>query len=142
MNVASILDRKGRDVATAPENITLREAARELRKRRIGALVIMNDAGEIAGILSERDIVRAMADKGGIAADMPASQFMSRDICTCRLSDTTEELMAVMTERRFRHLPVIEGGRLAGIVSIGDVVLQRMEEMAFEAEQMKQYIVS
>jgi len=142
MNVASILDRKGRDVATAPEDITLREAARELRKRRIGALVIMNDAGEIAGILSERDIVRAMADKGGIAADMPANQFMSRDICTCRLSDTTEELMAVMTEKRFRHLPVIESGRLAGIVSIGDVVLQRMEEMAFEAEQMKQYIVS
>ncbi len=142
MNVASILDRKGRDVATAPENITLRDAARELRQRRIGALVILNEAGEIAGILSERDIVRAMADKGGIAADMPASQFMSRDICTCQLSDTTEQLMAVMTERRFRHLPVIEGGRLAGIVSIGDVVLQRMEEMAFEAEQMKQYIIS
>ncbi len=142
MNVASILDRKGRDVATAPETITLREAARELRRRRIGALVILNDAGEIAGILSERDIVRAMADEGGPAADMPAGRFMSRDICTCRLSDTTEKLMAVMTERRFRHLPVIEGGRLAGIVSIGDVVLQRMEEMAFEAEQMKQYIVS
>ncbi len=142
MNVASILDRKGRDVATAPEDITLREAARELRKRRIGALVIMNGAGEIAGILSERDIVRAMADKGGSAADMPAGQFMSRDICTCRLCDTTEELMAIMTERRFRHLPVIEEGRLVGIVSIGDVVLQRMEEMAFEAEQMKQYIVS
>jgi len=142
MNVASILDRKGRDVATAPEDITLREAARELRKRRIGALVIMNGAGEIAGILSERDIVRAMADKGGSAADMPAGQFMSRDICTCRLCDTTEELMAIMTERRFRHLPVIEEGRLVGIVSIGDVVLQRIEEMAFEAEQMKQYIVS
>ncbi len=142
MNVASILDRKGRDVATAPEDITLRDAARELRQRRIGALVILNEAGEIAGILSERDIVRAMADKGGIAADMPANQFMSRDICTCRLADTTEELMAIMTKRRFRHLPVIEGGRLAGIVSIGDVVLQRMEEMAFEAEQMKQYIIS
>jgi len=142
MNVASILDRKGREVATAPEDITLGEAARELRRRRIGALVIMNDAGEIAGILSERDIVRAMADQGGSAADMPAGQFMSRDICTCRLCDTTEELMAIMTERRFRHLPVIEEGRLVGIVSIGDVVLQRMEEMAFEAEQMKQYIVS
>ncbi len=142
MNVASILDRKGRDVVTAPEDISLREAAQELRRKRIGALVILNDSGEIAGILSERDIVRAMADKGGIAADMPASRFMSRNICTCRLSDTTEKLMAIMTEKRFRHLPVIEGGRLAGIVSIGDVVLQRMEEMAFEAEQMKQYIVS
>ena len=142
MNVEKILERKGRDVATADCHITLRDAAREMRARKIGTLVLVDDQGRLAGIISERDIVRALADSGGKAAELPACDYMTKDVRVCRKTDTTAGLMAVMTENRVRHLPVMEGGALAGIVSIGDVVIQRMEEMAFEAEQMKQYIAS
>jgi len=142
MNVKTILERKGADVATAESDMTLAEAACELAGRGIGALVFVDDSGAPCGIISERDIVRAMAEAGARAAELPVSDFLSSDVCTCALGDTTEGLMEIMTERRIRHLPVVEGGRLCGIVSIGDVVRQRMEEMAFEAEQMKQYIAS
>ncbi len=142
MNVKTILERKGAQVATAEADMTLAEAACELAGRGIGALVLLDDSGAPCGIISERDIVRAMAEAGSRAAELPVSEFLSADVCTCSLQDSTEALMQVMTERRIRHLPVIEAGRLCGIVSIGDVVRQRMEEMAFEAEQMKQYITS
>jgi len=142
MNVEKILARKGRDVATADCHMTLQEAAREMRARRIGALVLLDKDGNLAGIISERDIVRALADSGGKAASLPACDYMTKEVRLCCKEDTTPALMAVMTEHRVRHLPVVENGKLAGIVSIGDVVIQRMEEMAFEAEQMKQYIAS
>jgi len=143
MNVGSILARKGREIATADASISLRAAARMMSERNIGSLVLVDGDGELAGIISERDIVRAMADAGEAAAALPVSRFMTADVCTCSPETLTGELMQLMTERRFRHLPVVDGeGRMIGIVSIGDVVLQRMKEMAFEAEQMKQYIAS
>ena len=143
MNVGSILARKGREIATADASISLRAAARMMSERNIGSLVLVDGDGELAGIISERDIVRALADAGEAAAALPVSRFMTTDVCTCSPETLTGELMQLMTERRFRHLPVVDGeGRMIGIVSIGDVVLQRMKEMAFEAEQMKQYIAS
>ncbi len=142
MNVRAILQRKGSQVATADCRLTLREVARRLKQERIGALPMVDGNGELVGIISERDIVNALADLGPEAAERPACDFMQRDVITCRPEDTTDRLMEIMTEHRVRHLPVVNGGHLVGIVSIGDVVKQRMEEIAFEAEQMKQYIVS
>jgi len=142
MNVRTILQRKGSKVATADCRLTLREVARRLKQERIGALPMVDSRGELVGIISERDIVNALAELGPEAADRPACDFMKRDVITCRPEDTTDRLMEIMTENRVRHLPVVNDGHLIGIVSIGDVVKQRMEEIAFEAEQMKQYIVS
>ncbi len=142
MTVETILRRKGRNVATSHCDITLQDAARELKRRRIGALVLLDEAGRVSGIISERDIVNALAEHGPDAAGKPACLFMSREVITCNPEDSTAHLMRVMTERRVRHLPVLNDGHLVGIVSIGDVVKERMEEIAFEAEQMKQYIVS
>lgn len=142
MNVQAILKRKGRDVATIPCSATLREAAQQLKAKGIGALVILDEDGALAGIISERDIVNAMAEEGEAAASRSVCDFMTTDVRTVGLSDTTDRLMEIMTHARMRHLPVIENGKLAGIVSIGDVVKQRMEEIAFEAEQMKNYIAT
>ncbi len=142
MNVQAILQRKGNEVATIPCTATLEEVARQLKTRGIGAMVILDEEGRVGGIISERDIVNALAAEGGAVATRSVCDFMTRDVETCRLSDTTDKLMEIMTERRVRHLPVVEDGELVGIVSIGDVVRQRMEEIAFEAEQMKLYISS
>ena len=141
MKVRDILARKGHEVMTTSPQTTLREAARLLKTHRIGALVVVENNAPV-GIISERDIVNAVADAGVEAIDAPVATFMSRDMITCGLDDTTDHLMEVMTEKRVRHLPVLENGRLAGLVSIGDVVKQRIEEISFEAEQMKMFIAS
>ena len=141
MKVRDILARKGHEVMTTSPQTTLREAARLLKTHRIGALVVA-EKDKPVGILSERDIVNAVADAGAEAIDAPVVEFMSRDMITCGLDDTTDQLMEVMTEKRVRHLPVLENGKLAGLVSIGDVVKQRIEEISFEAEQMKMFIAS
>ena len=141
MKVRDILARKGHEVMTIGPGATLKEAARTLRTHRIGALVVVEDDRPV-GIISERDIVDAIAEKGAEAIDMPLRAFMSRDMITCAPEDSTGRLMEVMTERRVRHLPVLEDGKLAGLVSIGDVVKQRIEEISFEAEQMKMFIAS
>jgi len=142
MTVEAILKHKGHEVVTADCELPLQEIARLLCDKRIGAIVLLDDNGGIAGIISERDIARAMAEAGAEAAAHPARDFMTKDVRTCSLSDTSAKLMGIMTDRRVRHLPVVEEGKMIGIVSIGDVVKQRIDEIAFEAEQMKQYIVS
>jgi CBS domain-containing protein len=120
----------------------LAEAAQLLSRERIGALIVRNKAGEMIGIISERDIVRVVARDGGAATTLPLSQVMTRDVVCCRLEDSVAEVMSVMTQRRFRHLPVKQAGKLVGMVSIGDVVKQRVEEAEGEAASLRSYIAS
>ena len=141
MTVKSILDAKGRDVITLDPDRALSEAIRTLSERRIGAVVILRGE-KIAGILSERDIVRAVAKEGPAALDHPISSIMTANVKTCRESHTVHEVMEIMTRGRFRHLPVEERGRLVGLVSIGDVVKRRIEEVEREAEDIKAYIAT
>jgi CBS domain-containing protein len=140
MNVAAILKQKGRAVATIPPTLTLIEAASRLTQRRIGALVVVEGEGEIAGILSERDIIRALADSGPACLTRPVSETMTRQVVTCQECDTLDELMSMMTARRFRHVPVMSDGDLVGIVSIGDVVKHHVAEIEMEATAMRAYI--
>jgi CBS domain-containing protein len=118
----------------------LRTAAELLAQRKIGAAIILGAGGRIAGILSERDIVRAIAKSGAAALDLPVGQAMTREVMTCSEDDTCAEIMERMTSGRFRHLPVLRDNQLVGLVSIGDVVKQRVEEIERETEAMREYI--
>lgn len=140
MNVATILKAKGYNVVTASPGMTLAEAARLLSEKRIGALVIMQGR-QILGILSERDIVKTVAYAGAEALERPVCDVMTSRVVTCNLNDSVDELMDEMTDRRFRHLPVVEDGELVGIVSIGDVVKHRIAETIMESEALRFYIV-
>lgn len=142
MNVKMILDEKGREVVTVERDTTLVRAIAVLAERRIGALVVSDGNGTIAGILSERDIVRALAEDGAGALDQPVSSRMTAEVMVCTEDHTVDRVMEMMTNGRFRHLPVEKGGRLAGLVSIGDVVRKRIEAVEREAEEMKAYIAS
>jgi CBS domain-containing protein len=142
MTVKAILSGKGRDVMTISSNATLADAARLLSERRIGALVVEDDDHTVAGLLSERDIVRAVAAKGGEALGFPVQQAMTRKVVTCREADTVGAIMEHMTIGKFRHLPVIEDGQLVGIVSIGDVVKFRLGEMEQESSALRDYILT
>jgi CBS domain-containing protein len=115
-------------------------AAKLLSRHRIGAVVIRGAGGRLAGILSERDIVRAIAEDGAEALQRPVSQVMTRDVVTCAEHDTCAEIMERMTARRFRHLPVLRDNTLVGLISIGDVVKQRVDEIERDAEAMRDYI--
>jgi len=141
MTVKAILKDKGNAVYTMPPSATLAEVARELATRRIGAVVIM-EGERLAGIVSERDMVRALATDGAAALDAPASSAMTQAVQTCRLDDLIDEVMEKMTASRFRHMPVLEDGKLVGLVSIGDVVKQRIEEALRERDDMRAYILS
>lgn len=141
MNVQSIIGGKGSDVATIPQTATLRDAVRSLGERRIGALVVSGDGRAIEGIVSERDIVRATATLGAAALDSSVGSVMSTDVITCAAGDGVDRLMSLMTERRIRHLPVVdERGHLTGIVSIGDVVKARLAELEHENHALAEYI--
>jgi CBS domain-containing protein len=140
MNVSSILAAKGGDVITIEPTATLAAAVDLLTKHRIGAAVILGAGGRVAGILSERDIVHALAARGSAALDEPLSQSMTREVMTCEPDAPITSIMECMTNGKFRHMPVVEGGRLAGIVSIGDIVKQRLGEMEQESEAMRDYI--
>ena len=140
MNVKKILDEKGRDVVTVAADMTLYDVVAILNERRIGAVVIVDDANGISGILSERDIVRAIAAKGAQALDGRVAETMTERVTLCSEDHTVNQIMEMMTVGRFRHLPVEKDGRLAGIVSIGDVVRKRIEAIEREAEEMKAYI--
>ncbi len=140
MNVKTILAVKGGDVISIEPTATLAAAARLLAKHRIGAVVIKGAGGRLAGILSERDIVRALAEQGADALDHPVGQVMTREVETCSEDDTVADIMERMTTRKFRHLPVLAKGKLIGLVSIGDVVKQRVEEIEGETEAMRDYI--
>ena len=140
MNVKTILATKGSEVITIAPTATLEEAIAVLAKRRIGAVVVLGADQRVIGILSERDIVRALADRGAAAVKEPLAQTMTRVVVTCGEADTVSEIMERMTRGRFRHIPVVEQDRLVGIISIGDVVKQRLGEMERESEALKDYI--
>jgi len=140
MNVSAILRQKGRAVTTAPPSITLLEAANRLTHKRIGAIVVVDAQGTLVGIISERDIIRALSESGPACLTRPVSDSMTRQVVTCQEADTLDELMAMMTARRFRHLPVLTDGALVGIISIGDVVKHHVAEIEMEATAMRDYI--
>jgi CBS domain-containing protein len=140
MNVAAILRQKGRAVTTASPNATLIEVAHKLAAKRIGAIVVVGAHGEVAGIVSERDIIRALGMHGADCMAGPVAQVMTKQVVTCQETDTLDELMSMMTTRRFRHLPVVTDGALVGIVSIGDVVKHHVAEVEMEATAMREYI--
>lgn len=144
MNVETILKSKGAKVVTVTPDTTVSEAAKILKRSRIGALVVSNDGTDVQGILSERDIVNTMADptKRTGMLEKPVSNLMTREVLTCELQDTVQKCMALMTDRRVRHLPVIEGDRMIGLISIGDVVKNRLEELEIEAGFLRELIAS
>ena len=141
MTVARIINDKGRDVVTAAAESSLAAIAATLAEKRIGAVVIIEKTA-IRGIISERDIVRAVAKHGGEGLAMRAAEWMTARVVTCRPEDTIHDVMIKMTSGRFRHLPVVAHGKLAGIISIGDVVKRRIEEVEREADQIREYIAT
>ena len=141
MTVSRILALKGRDVATIAPHRSVADAVTLLAARRIGAVIVGGDDGAVLGILSERDIVRALA-AGADALLHPVSRYMTAEVVTCAPDMLIVDVMEEMTAGRFRHMPVMEGGRLAGIVSIGDVVKHRLDEMQHETQALRQYITA
>lgn len=142
MNVATILKFKGRDVLTAPPDTTLFDITKLLGTHGIGCIVITGIDGKVIGIVSERDIVREISRAGSKVLKEPVASCMTKAVVTCRECDTIDRLMAEMTAHRFRHMPVVERGRLAGLVSIGDVVRLRIAEAEMEAAAMREYIAT
>lgn len=140
MNVDGILKVKGTDIVTIRPDATIAQAVDRLREKRIGAVVVSADGVSADGVLSERDIVRGLAEHGASLLDRRVAQVMTRAVITCAPEDKVADLMALMTERRIRHLPVMRNGRLAGLVSIGDVVKNRVDEIEFESNSLKTYI--
>jgi CBS domain-containing protein len=139
MNVLTILRDKGSEVITTAPSATVMDAARVMTDKRIGAVLVL-DTGRVVGVVSERDIVRTISTRGAAALYLEVQDLMSSDVFTCRRDATIDELMAMMTERRIRHIPVVEDGQLYGMVSIGDVVKHRIEETEQEAEALRGYI--
>ena len=140
MNVKVILAAKGGDVVCIEPSADLAAAAKLLSARRIGVVVIRGAGGRLSGILSERDIVRAVSEHGADALALPVAQVMTRNVVTCSEEESVAGIMERMTVGKFRHLPVVTEGRLVGLVSIGDVVKQRVEEVERESEALRDYI--
>ena len=140
MYVSQILKNKGTKVITAQADDTVEHATSQLARERIGAVVVVERGDRIAGILSERDIAYGLARHGHDLLKLRVSDLMTRQVATCSLEDDTETLMQMMTDRRVRHLPVLQGGTLAGIISIGDVVKARLSEMAVEMNELRDYV--
>lgn len=142
MLIAHVLKDKGGQVHTLSAEATLAEAARELETRRVGALVVTDEVGALVGVFSERDLVREVARRGGACLTEKVAVAMSRTVITAGMSETVDEGLARMTDRRIRHLPVVEDGRLVGIVSIGDLVKLRIARAEAEAAAMQAYIAA
>ena len=140
MNVEAILRSKGRTVATIRPDETVGAVVDRLISRNIGAVVVSNDGESVDGIISERDIVHGLADRGPELLSLKVAEVMTRNVITCELTDTVDHLMAEMTNRRIRHFPVVQDGRLCGIVSIGDVVKSRLDEVEYEARSLRSFI--
>ena len=138
MNVEGILRAKGARVVTIRPDATVAELVRGLRDERIGAMVVSEDGSHVDGIVSERDVVHALADTGAAAINARVSDIMTTPVMTCAPSDSVKSLMELMTRHRIRHLPVVEGDMVAGIVSIGDVVKNRLDEMSTEASVLRE----
>jgi len=140
MHVKLILKSKGPAVETIQPDATIAEAVDRLTSKRIGVLVVSADGSAVDGIISERDIVTGLAEHGASLLDMRVNERMTRDVKTCSPEDTVNAVMELMTDRRIRHVPVIEDGVLAGIVSIGDAVKSRLQELESEASHLREYI--
>ena len=140
MRIADLLRNKGAEVATVQPEASVRELLDGLADRNIGAMVVVGSAGAIAGIVSERDVVRRLHEHGPDVLDFTVAEIMTSVVATCGMESSVNELSELMTENRVRHIPVVVDGRLAGIVSIGDVVKHRLEELKTEQEQLQAYI--
>ncbi|MBB4953375.1 CBS domain-containing protein [Agrobacterium vitis] len=140
VTVRNILAEKGRNVVTIGPTVSVAEAARVLYHNKIGAVVIVGMEGRIAGIFTERDLATAIGRLGHEAMDLPVSKLMTANVFRCTEDTTVNQLMQMMSSKRFRHVPVESSGQLIGIVSIGDVVKQRIREVELEAEHIKAYI--
>ncbi len=141
MLVRHILQDKGRNIIAIAHGATMGEAARLLAEKRIGVVIVTGDSAGLAGILSERDVVRAVAADGPMALDRTVSVYMTKDVATCGETDTVQDLMEMMTRGRFRHVPVLDDSEvLCGLISIGDVVKTRIAETMNEANSLRDYI--
>ena len=142
MFVSDILAQKGGLVFTVTPGTSVAQLSQQLSARRIGSMLVLDGEGSVAGIVAERDLVRALASHGAKAMELEARQVMTRDVVTCDPDDSIDQVMETMTSGRFRHLPVVRHGELLGLVSIGDVVKARLEEAKYETEALKAYIVA
>ena len=142
MFVSDILSQKGNAIFTVAPATSVAEVSQQLSARRIGSVLVLDVDGTVAGIVSERDLVRALSRHGAKALELEARQVMTRDVVTCDPDDSIDRVMQTMTEGRFRHIPVVRRGELLGLVSIGDVVKARLEETQHETEALKAYIVA
>lgn len=140
MTVAVILKHKGAKVETVRPTATVQQVCDLLSSKMIGAAVVVGAAGEVVGVVSERDLVHAISKHGSLGLDRTIDEVMTRQVQTCRLTDSSRDLMGMMTQGRYRHIPVVEGGKLVGIVSIGDVVKRRIEDSDLERSAMQDYI--
>jgi len=140
MQVSQILQSKGGAITTVAPDTPILDIAKLLKEKRIGAVVVLDGDERIAGILSERDIVRSLADHGETLARRTAADLMTREVETCRPSQKVDDVMRVMTEKRFRHVPVVDKGNLVGIISIGDAVKARIEDLEYEANVLHNFI--
>ena len=140
MIIASILQSKGADVSTVRPGDKISDVIQTLKRQGIGSLVLTDGGSKILGIISERDIIGTLAERGPEALDLPAGELATMTVQTCAPNDSIEKVMTIMTKWRIRHLPVVEDDKLAGIVSIGDVVKYRLEEIASEAEALREYM--
>ncbi|MBR0738929.1 CBS domain-containing protein [Bradyrhizobium liaoningense] len=139
MTVRSILNTKGHQIMSVEPDVKLSDAIRLLGEKKIGAVLVMNQS-RLEGILSERDIVRVLGERGAGVLEEPVAQVMTRKVVTCKETDTVAELMEMMTSGKFRHLPVIDNGKVVGLISIGDIVKRRVQEYESEQEALRDYI--
>ena len=142
MTVSIILANKGREVVSIEPNASLAEAVKLLAEKRLGAALILGADRRIAGIISERDIVRALAERGAGVLDEPVSRTMTRKVESCNESETVSSIMERMTAGKFRHMPVVDKGQVVGVVSIGDIVKYRLQQMERESRAMREYITT
>lgn len=142
MKVAAILKAKGASVATTPPDETVSTIVWELRSKNIGALVISEDGITVLGLIAERDIIHGLAEHGARLLGLRASQLMTQPVLTCAREDSVTTVMALMTRHRVRHIPVVEDGKLCGIVSIGDVVKHRLDELEMEANIIREAYIA
>ncbi|MFZ1062106.1 MAG: CBS domain-containing protein [Acidimicrobiales bacterium] len=140
IRVANILTNKGHDVATISQERTVRDAVELLRERGVGALVVTGSTPPLVGILSERDVVRALARHGGEVLGLSVAELMSADVTTCDEDASVTDIMGLMTSRRIRHVPVVHEGHLSGLISIGDVVKARLDELEHERQSLLDYV--
>ena len=139
MTVRSILNTKGHQIVSVEPDAKLADAIKLLGEKKIGAVLVMNQS-RLEGILSERDIVRVLGERGAAVLEAPVSEVMTRKVVTCKETDTVAELMEMMTTGKFRHLPVLDNGKVVGLISIGDIVKRRVQEYEHEQEALRDYI--